>query len=296
MWFVLGLAALAAVSTFSNFILGHKLLPLPLVMGIRFTISGLILLGYQFWFNRNNFKINHTLIKDYSLVCLFGFIVPQVIWGIVTYSLPNAETSLIMSLEPLTIGLILILFYRVKLSPRQLSALIICTITLLTITFFEVQIERAVMFSHLGAMTLLIMASCGYGWLVISELTRKGEPGIMITGIGALACGIAGLIIFAFTSQPQPIVFDLETAVLITLLIICGEIMLHRMRTNLTEKFSPIFLSTLNFFTPFILVLSEVVFFNRPVSSGFFILIIPALLFTYIFYQEELRLTKNSKN
>lgn len=298
MWFILGLATLETIKLFAVSILAHKLLPLAIVLGIRFLVSGFLLLSYQYFLNYSNFKINPALLKDYLLVSVFGFIIPQVVCGFITYRMPNAETSLLNSLEPITIILIMILFYQAKVSRKQIIGLIICSITMLAITAWEAQIERAAMFSNGGMLTILMTVSTGYAWIVISELARKQESPIMITGIGALACGAASLIAFFMIPTPDHtrMIWDQETFLLIALLIICGELLLHRLRTSLSEKFTPAFLSCMNFFTPFILVSSEVAVFHRLISPGFFTLIIPALFFTYIFYQEELRLAQEIKN
>lgn len=295
MWSILGLALLSAIVLLFNNALVYRLVPLMLGMGIRFTVAGLSLLFYQFYFNRTKFKINPHLVKQYAMVCVFGFIIPQVVWGGITNYLPNVETSLVMGLEPLTICLMLIFIYHVKVSPRQLYVLIACTTVLLIVTFFESQIERAAIFSHLGGLTLLIIASCGYSWLIINELVNKGEPGIMITGVGALACGLTAFLIFVIFSKHQDYSWDIQTILILTVLIICGEILLHRMRANLSKKFSTVFLSTNNLFIPFALVASEVSLFSRPVDNWFFLLIIPVLFLVYAFYQEELRLSKNHK-
>lgn len=261
------------------------------MIGIRFIISGFVVLAAQYILDKDNFRINPKHKALYLKVIILGFFVSYFLASIVLSNLPVVDTSVVTSIEPLFIYILARMFFNESINNKQLALLAAGTAIAFLATATEASVDHAALISWQGALALIVAACFAYGWLVISELVNLDEPEEMAVGVGMICTGAISLL-SSFIFESPRIEINSLSIVLFLLIIILGDLVVTRRRAQLNKQYSATLLALISTFIPFTIALHEKIFLHKPFSAKFFLLLIPAFACFIAFYLEESKQTK----
>lgn len=285
-------------------------------IALRMMGGGILLLGYQYFFRRNRFKIER---KDWFLFAqiiafhiYFGYIFEY--WGMQYVS--SSKTCLLYNLSPFITALIVYVLFNERLSVQKWIGLTVGFVGMLPI--LSTQESTEALTQHIGIFSLpevsifLSVASTAYGWIVMHQLVKKHYSPILINGIGMFFGGLFALITSAFIEGWPPKLYtpvqessvivqllggclgstffvSLAMAVFYTLLlIIIGNVICYNLYGNLLKKYSATFLSFAGFTTPLFAALFGWLFFGEIIPWQFYVSVVAVFFGLWIFYRQEL--------
>ena len=290
MFQILFLSICYAISFYSTSALIKYCSPL-LLMGVRFLLSGSIILAFQFFADKENFRINKEHTALYVKVVILGFFVSFFLASLILDTLPVVDTSLVASVEPLFIYILARMFFKEVITKKQFAFLLAGTIFTFLAVATEASIDHVALLSWKGGMALIVAACFSYGWLVIAQLVSLNEPEEMAVGVGMFCAGIIALL-SSFIFETPHISIAPFSIFLFALIIIFGDLIVTKRRAKLSKEHSATLLALISIFSPFIIALHEKLFLHRPISMKFFLILIPALACFIAFYLEESKQTK----
>lgn len=285
---ILFLSVCYTVSFYSSTLLSDHFSPLFMI-GFRGIISGLLLLGLHFSYEK---KISANFIKykkHYAYAIVFGFILPFILGATILNKLPAVDTAAIETAEPMITYILAAYFFRERLSKKQVLYLFLGSIFAFSAVIMEAQIERVALISWQELFVLAIAIIMAIGWLAINKLTHLQEPEEAIVGAGLICAGIAAAIM-ALYSETIKFSVDLIPVALFLLTIIFGDLIVTRMRTKLGKQYSATLISLVCIFVPFITALHQEIFKHEHYSYKFFLIMIPSIVCFIAFYHEELKI------
>jgi len=287
-----------------------------LFVGIRMTLGGLLLLGYQYFFKAWRFELKDWI--QWVQIIFFHIFLAYVLefWSL--QWITSAKVCLFYNLSPFMTAILSYFFIAHRLTIKQCLGLVIGFLGFLPILMSTAPSEEAVTkhlaFFSLPELALIISAASGaYGWLLMRFLivNRKYSP-IIINGVAMLGGGILALITsFIMEGSPhiKPVVLDtskyltvissfvgtewmgiIMLCIYTVLLIIISNITCYNLYGYLLTRFSPTFLSFSGLITPLFAALFGWILLGETVSWHFFLTIGIVLFGLYIFYQDELKI------
>ena len=265
-----------------------------LFVAFRMLFAGTVLVGYQYFFTREKFKINK---EDWPYFLKIMFFQIYVAYCLQYWALPFVKTTkwaLIYTIAPFASAFFSYLHFSEKVTIRKFIGLIIALSGLLPVLLVDAPAEDAVMaVSFISWPEIAIFVSAiafSYGWIVTRRLTRKNSySSVMINGITMIGGGLLSLITSPFVDQwsPSPVV-NWSAFLQIVVIISIFSILYYVLNTSLLKRYTATFLSLMSAIDPLYVAFYSWIYLGETVSPRFFISIAVIFVGIYTFYQEEI--------
>lgn len=294
----------------STFTLGKAALAYmkPMIfIGVRMTLAGIMLLGYQYFFNRTKWKCEKQDLINLGKVSVFLIYISFTaeFWAMQYVS--AAKACLLYNLSPFITALLAYWLLSERLTHKQWFGLGIGFLGFLPILLHQSRAEAFtphIWFFSMPELVLFVaVISACYGWITTKHLvTIRGYSTIMVNGIAMLGGGILATIgAFLFEDTPwilpaaQPL-FGLSShgyaiiAVIgyTTFLIFIANVICFNLYSALLRHYSTTFISFAGFTTPIFAAFFDLLVFGQVVPISFVTTICLVAVGIYIFYQDEL--------
>jgi len=317
MFFVISLYALYASSfTLAKAIVGF-VQPIFFI-GIRMLLSGLILLGYQYFFNHEHWRFSWKDWLWYLQIMVFQIYFSYV-GEFVALSLGVSsckDSFFFTNLSPLFTALLAYMVATEKMTPKKWLGLGMGLIGFIPLLLVDPATNEGTgtwwSLSYGELLLIGAVLSTAYAWIVMKRLvdTESYSP-VMINGIGMTGGGIMALVHslcaekapFFTLAVPAndtigrlllPYVSSETTALLLFLLyfgllIVITNIIFNNAYGFLLRRYSATFLSLAGITTPLFTAIWGWLLLGERVGWSFSISLLLTSLGLYIFYREELR-------
>ena len=266
------------------------------LVGSRMLFAGILLLGYQFLFNRKEFSLSGKNFGKLILLSLFSIYLTNVFefWGL--KYLTSFKACFIYSLSPFISTLISYLVLKEKMSSKKWLGLFIGMLgfipILLTSTSTEEQVGYLAFFSW-AELAVVIATICSvYGWILLKQMvTEEGYSPPMANGLAMVLGGFFALIHSFLVEDwnPIPVTEFLPFLSCALILIIISNLICYNLYGYLLQRFSATFMSFAGLTTPLFTAFFGWLFLNEVVTWPFYASFCIVFSGVLIFYQEELR-------
>jgi len=277
-------------------------------IGIRMTAAGLLLLGYQYFFNRSKWRFEREDVTGLAKIAFFLMFLSFVaeFWAMQYVS--AAKACLLYNLSPFITALFTYWFFKERLTGKQWVGLGIGMLGFIPILANQMPAEAFT--THIGFLSmpelvlLVAVTSACYGWITTKQLVVvRGYSTIMVNGITMLGGGLLAILsAFLFETSPwiraaadpswglTPVEYARWAVFGYTVfLIIIANVICFNLYSWLMHRYSITFISFAGFTTPLFAALFDLLYFGQRVSMSFFTTIGLVGIGIYIFYQDELK-------
>ncbi len=264
-------------------------------MGTRMAMAGVILLGYQYFFKREQFQIKRADLGRIFKLALFNIYLTNVceFWGL--QHLTSFKTCFIYSLSPFASALISYFVFSEKLNNKKWIGLVIGFLgfapILLSQTASEAQTGHFLFLSWAEIAVITAAVSSVYGWILLSQLIKEnGVSPVMANGLSMLIGGGMALIHSPFveTWNPVPVSEWIPFLGCACALIVISNLICYNLYGVLLKSYSATFMSFAGFTTPLFTALFGWVYLGEVITWPFYLSAGIVFLGLLMFYQQEL--------
>lgn len=269
--------------------------PLFLVAA-RMLISGPLMLGYVYFFDRSQFKVDRA---HYGLFAQAIFLQIYLAYVLQFWALNNMNSSmnaLLFTLAPFITAIICYLLYKETMTWKKILGLVIGFFGSLPILLTHSPEQGlCISLDCIGLPEIATIAAVGlfaYGWIVTGQLSKKyGYPTMMINGVTMLIGGVLVLITSPFmdTWNPLPYTSFWPFIGYTIALIIVGNFIAFNWYIALMRKYTATFIAFVGFTEPLYVAVYSYLLLGEVVTWQFFVSLAIISLGLFLFYQEELR-------
>lgn len=279
----------------STFTVGKMLLsfvPPLFLIGLRMTVSGIILLiGYYFFSNNNN-KI---ALKDWAMFIVISFLhilIPYATEFLALQSTAPSNAALMFNLSPFFSAMFSYLYFSEKMSRSKWLGLAIGFFGLIYFVglnslsfagFFDLN------FSYV--LLLVSVATSSLAWVMIRQFVKnKNYSIVLINGFAMLLGGLESFMASYFYGEIVDFPWkDIKPFIgLFFTIFVCANTF-YNFYGFLLKKYSATFLSFMGIITPLITAFFDWLFLGLTIPFNFFISLTLMSIGIYIFYKEELK-------
>jgi drug/metabolite transporter (DMT)-like permease len=269
--------------------------PLFLV-GTRMFLAGIIMLGYQFLFCRQETINSNVNFRRIFWLAIFNIYLTNVFefWGL--KYLTSFKTCFIYSLSPFFAALLSYFVFAEKISWKKWTGLLIGFLGFIPILLNENSNEQEL--GHFWIFSWAELAVMGasicsvYGWIVLRQIVRDdGTSPFLANGYSMLLGGALALFHSWLVEDwnPFPVTEFLPFAECTVLLLVISNLICYNLYGSLLKKFSATFMSLAGFTTPFFTAFFGWLFLGETISWAFYVSAAFVFLGLVTFYQEELQ-------
>jgi drug/metabolite transporter (DMT)-like permease len=264
-------------------------------VGSRMLVAGILLLGYQFLFKRDQFFFDRKFFKNTLLLAIFNIYLTNVFefWGL--QYLTSFKTCFIYSLSPFISALLSYFIFKEILTGKKWAGLLIGFIgffpILLTHTATELEVGELFFFSW-PELAVMVASVCSvYGWILMRGLVQGGLSPLLANGSSMVIGGLISLIHSALVESwnPLPVTEPLPFIECAVLLILISNLAAYNLYGYLLKRYSATFVSFAGFTTPLFTALFGWYFLGETVTWAFYASTLIVFAGLYLFNQEELR-------
>ncbi|CDZ79835.1 S-adenosylmethionine/S-adenosylhomocysteine transporter [Candidatus Rubidus massiliensis] len=266
------------------------------LIGSRMMVAGFLMLGYQYFFQKEQFFIKKGSGSRLFQLALFNIYLTNIFefWGL--KYLTSFKTCFIYSLSPFLSALFSYFVLSEKLSFKKWIGLVVGFVgffpILLSHTQYEEEAGQFFLFSWAELAVILAAISSVYGWILLGQLIKKDNyTPFMANGWSMFFGGIGALIHSLCVEDWNPIpVWDMDKFFLsVILLIIISNLICYNLYGWLLKKYSATFMSFSGFMTPLFAAFFGWLFLDEVLTFPFYVSTIVVFIGLFTFYQEELR-------
>ena len=291
-----------------------------LFIGMRMLIGGFLLLGYQYFFKRSEFKLNSRDLGLLTQVGFFQYYASFILEFIALQWLTSSKACLLYSFSPFITAIICFFLLGERLSQKKVLGLVVGFLGLMPILMASTpQEDLAGSFAWLSIPEILLLGSVfcsSYAWIILTKAQNKGYSTVMINGLTMTGAGIAALITSCIIegaphimppasclSQQMPTLcgilggYGAGIALFIAyslLLILIANIICFNLYGYLLTIYSATFVSFAGFITPLFAALFGWVFLGECIGLPFLYSVAIIFIGLVIFFLEELKTQKIS--
>lgn len=294
MWLVFVMYALfASVFTIAKITLNYAQ-PFFL-LGSRMAVAGLLLLAYQYIFNRQALRISRTLVKSLAIVAFFNFYLTNVLefWGL--QYLTSSKACFIYSLSPFISALLSYVIFSEKLTAKKWLGLGLGFLGMIPIFMASSGTENLLknyLFFSTAELALLgaVFCSC-YGWSGMHTLRKENYSALSANGIGMFFAGIMSLMTSAVFERWNPVpVTDWAPVLEGSLyMLIVSNLLAYNFYSYLLKRFTITFMSFAGFSTPLFVSVFGYFFLGEKLEVAFFMSAAVVFCGLYLFNRDELK-------
>lgn len=264
-------------------------------VGSRMLLAGVIMLAFQFFYEREQFRITKGSFSRVFRLALFNIYLTNVFefWGL--KYLTSFKTCFIYSLSPFASALLSYVIFSEKLSLKKWLGLIVgfsgFIPILLNQTASEEQTGHLFFLSWAEISVMAAAVSSVYGWILLSQLVKEnGYSPFMANGLSMLLGGIMALThsFVAETWNPVPVVEWLPFMACACALILISNLICYNLYGWLLKRYSATFMSFAGFTTPLFTAFFGWLYLGEVVTWPFYLSAVIVFSGLLIFYQQEL--------
>ena len=285
-------------------------------IGTRMLIGGVLLLVYQYFFNKKHWRLSRDDIGLLAQISFFQYFAAFVLefWALQWIS--SGKTALIWNLSPFITAIISFIILGEIFTKKKFLGLIVGFVGFLPILMTSAPSEKvpgSFLWFSLPEFVLLGAVVCAsYGWIVLKKAQDRGYTTVMINSLTMTAAGIAAFITsFIVEGAPQIIpptscyatkipslcnlfgpywasvaLFVFYTAAL----IVIANVICFNLYGYLLNFYSTTFLSFAGFITPLFAAFFGWIFLGEKIGLPFMVTVVIVFCGLMLFYQEELKL------
>ena len=264
--------------------------------GVRFLISGLLLLGYEWWQRgRLLSAINTRIIAFLCIVTVFGLYLTNVpeCWALL--SVPSAKAAFLYSLSPFYAALLAYAVLGERLTRNKMLGMSIGFAGFVVMVLNESPAETptgGIGYFSAGEMALVVAAiATTIGWIGMRQLVRDGESSIAVNGIAMLLCGIAAIATSPAleTWAPLPVTNYTTFGICLVLAIVFPNLIGYTLCGHLLKQYTTTLIAFSGFTDIFFAAIYGWLFLGEGVSWQLYLA--SGIVFSglYLFCMEELR-------
>lgn len=265
-------------------------------VGSRMFMAGIIILAYQYVFNRKEFVFKKEHMRRILFLALFSIYLTNILefWGL--KYLTSFKTCFIYSLSPFMSALLSYYMFEEKMGLRKWLGLIIGFIGFLPIllneTSTEEQTGHLLLFSW-AEISVMGAAICAvYGWILLRQLVKEnGYSPFMVNGLSMTIGGGMALVhsFFIESWNPLPVSEFIPFFECAFLLILISNLICYNLYGFLLKRFSATFLSFAGFITPLFSAFFGWYYLGEAVTWPFYVSAVIVFAGLLTFYQQELK-------
>jgi len=300
-------------STFTLAKAAIAIIPPLSFVAIRMIVSGVLLLGFLYFFKKESWRSWKSDWWLFLQVILFHIYAVYAFEFWALQWVTSSKACLLYNLTPFITALLMYFLYHERLNKQKIIGLIIGFVGLLPLLDGD---TRSVFKISVPDMALLVaVASGAYGWILLKELVvHRGYSSFLVNGVGMIGGGLlAGLtalwvegfppqITVAYTEPLVigPLIFSPFAASLLLVagylvaLIIIANIVGYNLYAQLLHRYSTTFLALAGSITPLFAGLLGWFFLGEQITGVFLCALTITTLGLAIFYAQELK--ERSKN
>ncbi|MDP3889272.1 MAG: DMT family transporter [bacterium] len=288
-------------------------------IGIRMTLAGILLLSYQYFFDRYRWSFKREDRGLFVCIILFHIFFAYTLEFWALQYVTSIKTALIFTLSPFITAIGSFLFFGQGLTIKQSIGLFIGFVGIMPILLTHVKLEEFV--GHLGVLSFPELALLGavtsscFGWIIVKKLvSKKNYSPVMVNGIGMFGGGLMALVaapffeglsvlrvpiqyqniwLSPFISNPW-ILSALMMIFYLVSLIFIANIICYNLYGFLLRRYSATLLSFAGFTTPLFTAFFGWLFLGEVISKQFIMSIVVLFCGLYLFYQDELKMYKKN--
>lgn len=266
------------------------------LVGSRMLFAGLLMLGYQYFFQRQQFKFEKKDFWRILRLAIFCIYLTNVFefWGL--QYLTSFKTCFIYSLSPFLSALFSYWMFSEKLTNKKWLGLIVGFLGFIPILLSETGSEELTghffMFSWAEIAVVCAAVFSVYGWILLGQLVRdNGYTPFMANGLSMAIGGTIALVhsFFVESWDPLPVTDFWPFAGCALLLILISNLVCYNLYGFLLKRFSATFMSFAGFSTPVFTAFFGWLYLGEVVNHAFYLSGAIVLCGLTIFYQEELK-------
>lgn len=308
-------ALLASTFTFSKAILGF-VQPIFFI-GVRMFASGLILLAYQYFFNRSQWRFSFKDWFWYVQIMFFMIYFSYVgEFVAMTHGVTSSKSSLFFNLAPFFTALLGYALSVEVMNKKKWLGLLIGLLGIIPILLAQPSaVENTASWWRISFGEVLLLGavfSAAYGWFIMKRFVHADTYSpVMINGIAMTGGGIMALVnslyaektpYFTFSVPANDVIGQLlrtwlseYTASIVllvlyaALLILITNVIFNNAYGFLLRRYSATFLSLAGVTTPLFTAVWGWLLLGEKVGWSFALSMVITSIGLYIFYQEELR-------
>lgn len=264
-------------------------------------IAGLLMLGYLYFFKREELRLNKSDLFQFFLLGTFNIYVTNVceFWGL--KYLTAAKTCFLYSLSPFVSALLAYWMLKEKMTGKKWLGLMVGFIGFIPILLNQTSQEeltgRFWIFSWAELAVMTAAVSSVYGWIILSKLMKRGYHPLLVNGISMVLGGSMTLVQSALFEKWDPVpVSDYSTFFMVCgFLMVVSNFICYNLYGFLLKRFTATFISFAGFTTPLITALMGWVFLGERVDYSFFLSAGIVFSGLTLFYFEELQASYKDK-
>ena len=290
--FLIVLLQLTLASSFivSKFLLGF--VPPFLLVGLRMTTGGVILLLYTALFNRSAFYITKRNIIPLVSAALFGIYITNGFesWGL-KYTVA-AKAYFIYNLGPFFAALLGYLFFSEKMTRNKWIGLAIGFVGFIPLIYNDLRSDN-ILINTLPELAILVAAGAMVLGIVAKKKLVVFQHYSMIMANGLLLF-FGGLISVSTGLYTETIAWGSILATpslywLLPLNVTLTCLIAYNMYGILVTRYSVTFISFSEFLGIFLVAFLGWAFLGETISNAFWVAFVLVAIGMYVFYKEELR-------
>lgn len=295
MFFVLLLYALFA-SVFTIAKTGLMYAQPFFLVGTRMLLAGVLLLGYQVFFQKQRLSFDKKTWLRLILLAIFNIYLTNVFefWGL--RYLTSSKTCFIYSLSPFLSALFCYFLFSEKLTSKKWTGLLVGFLGFLPILLSQTSSEEEAghffIFSW-AELSVMMAAICSvYGWILLKQCVNEHQLSpLTANGASMLVGGALALAHSLAIEDWQPIpVTNIPIFLECTLLLILiSNLICYNLYGSLLKRYSATFMSFAGFTTPLFTALFGWIVLGEIVTWPFYVSFAIVFMGLLLFDQEELK-------
>lgn len=270
-------------------------------VGIRMSLAGMILIGYQFFIRKERFTYDRKIWLRLFLLALFNIYFTNIFefWGL--RYLTSSKACFIYSLSPFLSALFSYFLFNENLTSKKWIGLLVGFIGFTPILLYQSLSEEAAgqfLFFSWAELAVMIAAVCSvYGWIVLKQLVNEnGLSPLSANGFSMFFGGAFALCHSFFSEEWNPFpIRDYSIFFECTLLLILiSNLICYNLYGALLKRYSATFISFAGFTTPLFAAIFGWLFLGEVVTWPFYLSFGIVFLGLFLFDQEEVRACSKS--
>lgn len=270
------------------------------LIGSRFTVAGLLLLGQQWIYNRKGFRFNashllHLLILGFINIYLTNI---SEIWSI--QYLASSKVCLMYSLSPFLSAFIAFLVLKERLTPKKWIGLLIGFMGLIPIFMIQSGVVHFTELFFISKADLAILAAvvCSVcGWITLKKVIQQyGDTPLLANGFSMFLGGLMALA-HSYSSGESWAPLPVSNAKLFIqntiLMCLISNIICYNLYGYLLKRYSATFISLAGLVTPLFASFFGWYFLQETITWHYFASMSIFAVGLSLFYQEELATKKH---